>query len=100
MENKLFSILWGFGKMRFRLRFYFILFVLSRLEFDTFLSARYFYVTPDRISQFLSQITCPELDSCVWDYNQTINVDEMNTTTPTATIIQQKVPNKYVSCLA
>lgn len=53
--------------MRFRLRFYFILFVLPRLEFDTFslsLSLRCFRFAPDRISQFLSQITCPELDLC------------------------------------
>lgn len=63
--------------MRFRLRFYFIL-------FDTFFRYDIFLLHLDRISQFLSQITCPELDLyvCVCDYNQTINVDEMNTTTP------------------
>lgn len=62
MENKLFSILrvWK-NAFPASILFYFIC-PLSRLEFDTF----FFYdiFLPDRISQFLSQITCPELDLC------------------------------------
>lgn len=81
--------------MRFRLRFYFILFVLY-LDWNLTL---FFYdiLIPDRISQFLSQITCTELDLC--DYNQTINVDEMNITT-TIAIRPKKMPNKHVLCLS
>lgn len=87
--------------MRFRLRFYFILFVLSRLEFDTF-----FPLYDDFVLHLIEfrNFYC-KLRAQNWicvDYNQTINVNDMNTTTTTTTpttIMQQKTPNKPALCL-
>lgn len=103
MENKLFSILRGFGKIRFRLRFYSISFYLSFLDWNLTLFL-YTILSCLHLIEFRNFYRKLRVQNwiCV-DYNQVINMDQMNTattatstSTPTSTPPTTIMRNKHV----